>query len=312
MRMNDSPPPTPPPPPPTDSAAAITPDSAATKTQATKPLLTKQRLDQLLLARGLVDSRAQAQAMIMAGQVQVGGQVVTKAGQQTAFDAEIDLRQPPPLGQPWRVEIGARPGSLWPGSDRGGGVGYWILHRWLYRCAAGAGAVRVYAIDVGRGQLAWRLRQDPRVVVREGVNARYLSEDDVPELVDWLVADVSFISLTLALPAALSRLKPGGQLVALIKPQFELSPRDIEKGGVVRDPQRRQQAIDRITDWLSGLQLHGCRFALQGTIASPILRHHRQSGIFVGRQSDPKLIFAKPQFNRALKLQQRYFGPGCP
>jgi 23S rRNA (cytidine1920-2'-O)/16S rRNA (cytidine1409-2'-O)-methyltransferase len=133
------------------------------------------------------------------------------------------------------------------------------------------GAVRVYAIDVGRGQLAWRLRQDPRVEVREGVNSRYLTADDVPELVDWLVADVSFISLTLALPAALSRLKPGGQLVALIKPQFELSPRDIEKGGVVRDPQRRQQAIDRITDWLSGLDLHGCRFALQGTVASPIL-----------------------------------------
>jgi len=273
MRMNDSPPPTPPPPPPTDNAAAITSDSAAaTKTQATKPLLTKQRLDQLLLARGLVDSRAQAQAMIMAGQVQVGGQVVTKAGQQTAFDAEIDLRQPP---HPWVSRGGLKLAhaldhygldptgavALDIGSSTGGFTDV-LLAR---------GAVRVYAIDVGRGQLAWRLRQDPRVVVREGVNARYLSEDDVPELVDWLVADVSFISLTLALPAALSRLKPGGQLVALIKPQFELSPRDIEKGGVVRDPQRRQQAIDRITDWLSGLQLHGCRFALQGTIASPIL-----------------------------------------
>lgn len=273
MRMNDSPPPTPPPPPPTDNAAAITPDSAAaTKTQATKPLSTKQRLDQLLLARGLVDSRAQAQAMIMAGQVQVGGQVVTKAGQQTAFDAEIDLRQPP---HPWVSRGGLKlvhaldyygldptgAVALDIGSSTGGFTDV-LLAR---------GAARVYAIDVGRGQLAWRLRQDPRVQVREGVNARYLTSDDVPESVDWLVSDVSFISLTLALPAALNLLKPGGQLVALIKPQFELSPRDIEKGGVVRDPQRRQQAIDRITDWLSGLQLHGCRFALQGTVASPIL-----------------------------------------
>jgi 23S rRNA (cytidine1920-2'-O)/16S rRNA (cytidine1409-2'-O)-methyltransferase len=272
MRMNDSPPPTPPYPP-TDNAAAITSDSAAaTKTQATKPLSTKQRLDQLLLARGLVDSRAQAQAMIMAGQVQVGGQVVTKAGQQTAFDAEIDLKQPP---HPWVSRGGLKlvhaldlygldptgAVALDVGSSTGGFTDV-LLAR---------GAARVYAIDVGRGQLAWRLRQDPRVVVREGVNARYLTGDDVPESVDWLVSDVSFISLTLALPAALSRLKPGGQLVALIKPQFELSPRDIEKGGVVRDPQRRQQAIDRITDWLSGLELHGCRFARQGTVASPIL-----------------------------------------
>ena len=272
MRMNDSPPPTPPYPP-TDSADAITSDSAAaTKTQATKPLLTKQRLDQLLLARGLVDSRAQAQAMIMAGQVQVGGQVVTKAGQQTAFDAEIDLRQPP---HPWVSRGGLKLAHALEhyGLDPTGAVALDIGSSTggFTDVLLAKGAVRVYAIDVGRGQLAWRLRQDPRVQVREGVNSRYLSEDDVPELVDWLVADVSFISLTLALPAALSRLKPGGQLVALIKPQFELSPRDIEKGGVVRDPQRRQQAIDRITDWLSGLELHGCRFALQGTVASPIL-----------------------------------------
>jgi 23S rRNA (cytidine1920-2'-O)/16S rRNA (cytidine1409-2'-O)-methyltransferase len=268
MRMNDSPPPTPFPPP-TDSA----PNSTAADTPtATKPIVTKQRLDQLLLARGLVDSRAQAQAMIMAGQVQVGGQVVTKAGQQTAFDSEIDLKQPP---HPWVSRGGLKlvhalehygldptgAVALDIGSSTGGFTDVLLAK----------GAVRVYAIDVGRGQLAWRLRQDPRVEVREGVNSRYLTADDVPELVDWLVADVSFISLTLALPAALSRLKPGGQLVALIKPQFELSPRDIEKGGVVRDPQRRQQAIDRIISWISELEIHACRFALQGTVASPIL-----------------------------------------
>jgi 23S rRNA (cytidine1920-2'-O)/16S rRNA (cytidine1409-2'-O)-methyltransferase len=268
MRMNDSPPPTPFPPP-TDSA----PNSTAADTPtATKLLATKQRLDQLLLARGLVDSRAQAQAMIMAGQVQVGGQVVTKAGQQTAFDAEIDLKQPP---HPWVSRGGLKlvhalehygldptgAVALDIGSSTGGFTDVLLAK----------GAVRVYAIDVGRGQLAWRLRQDPRVEVREGVNSRYLTADDVPELVDWLVADVSFISLTLALPAALSRLKPGGQLVALIKPQFELSPRDIEKGGVVRDPARRQQAIDRITSWISELEINACRFVLQGTVASPIL-----------------------------------------
>jgi 23S rRNA (cytidine1920-2'-O)/16S rRNA (cytidine1409-2'-O)-methyltransferase len=268
MRMNDSPPPTPFPPP-TDSA----PNSTAADTPtATKLLATKQRLDQLLLARGLVDNRAQAQAMIMAGQVQVGGQVVTKAGQQTAFDAEIDLKQPP---HPWVSRGGLKlvhalehygldptgAVALDIGSSTGGFTDVLLAK----------GAVRVYAVDVGRGQLAWRLRQDLRVEVREGVNSRYLTADDVPELVDWLVADVSFISLTLALPAALSRLKPGGQLVALIKPQFELSPRDIEKGGVVRDPARRQQAIDRIINWISELAIHSCRFVLQGTVASPIL-----------------------------------------
>ncbi len=269
--MNDSHPPAPLP----DSP----PNEEATVKQG------KCRLDQLLMQRGLVESRTQAQAMIMAGQVQVAGQVVTKAGHPVSTGMAVELKQPP---YPWVSrgglklvqaieEFGLDPSGAVAvdiGSSTGGFTDVLLSH----------GAERVYAVDVGQNQLAWRLRQDPRVLVREGVNARYLTTDVVPEPFDWLVADVSFIGLRVALPAALTMLNPGGQVVALIKPQFELSPKEVAKGGVVRDPALRQKAVDTVVDWFENFTVDGRRFTLQGTVASPILGPAgNQEFLLVGR-----------------------------
>ncbi len=228
----------------------------------------KERLDKLLVDRGLAETREKARALIMAGQVYVNGQRVEKAGTKVREEAKIELKGE---GLPFvsrgglklahaLKEFGIRVKGL-TCADIGASTGGFT------DCLLQAGAKKVYAIDVGKGQLHYKLRRDPRVVLMEGVNARYLQAEDLPEPVDLVTIDVSFISLTKILPAALNILKPGGEIVALIKPQFEVGPEKVGKGGVVRDPKLHQEVLAKISHFARdklGLEV-------LGVTASPIL-----------------------------------------
>jgi 23S rRNA (cytidine1920-2'-O)/16S rRNA (cytidine1409-2'-O)-methyltransferase len=211
----------------------------------------RPRLDQALVDRGLAESRSQAQALVMAGKVFSGSQRLDKPGHRIAEDQPIEVRGPP---HPWvsrgglklahglsHFEIDAEGcTALDVGASTGGFTDVLLSE----------GAAHVYAVDVGRGQLAWKLRQDARVTVLEGVNARYLTNDQVPEPIDLVVCDASFIGLELALPAALALARPGAHLIALIKPQFEVGKGRVGKGGVVRDPALHEEVKTRIRAWL--------------------------------------------------------------
>jgi len=212
----------------------------------------KERLDKLVVDRGLAATRARAQSLILAGKVTVGGEVVTKAGQQVAEDAAVALREedhPYVSRGALKLEKGLDAFAIDPtglvaldvGASTGGFTDL-LLRR---------GAARVYAIDVGYGQLAWPLRQDPRVVVLERHNVRAMDLALVPEPADLAVIDVSFISLTLVLPRIVELLRPpaGKPIVALVKPQFEVGRELVGKGGVVRDEESRRGAIDKVSTW---------------------------------------------------------------
>ncbi len=223
------------------------------------------RLDQLLVTRGLCPSREKAQRSIMAGQVLVGGQKAEKPGTRVADDAVVELlagdkyvgrgglKLEAALDH-FQIPVAGRT-ALDIGASTGG----------FTDCLLQRGAAGVHAIDVGHGQIDWRLRNDPRVTVREGVNARFLTAEDTGGLVDICVADVSFISLTLILPAAFALLMPASDMVVLIKPQFELTPDKVGKGGVVRDPAFRGEAVEKIHRFV---EASGHRW--QGVIESPI------------------------------------------
>lgn len=226
----------------------------------------RERLDVALVRRGLVGSRARAQALVLAGRVRVDGGTVTKAGTAVAPEARLELVEPE---HPWASRgalklaaaldaFGIDPGGLDcldVGASTGGFTDL-LLAR---------GARRVIALDVGRGQLDWRLRSDPRVVVMEGVNARLLGADDLPFPADLATVDVSFISLRLVVPALLPHLRPGGRLVCLVKPQFEAGRGAVGKGGVVRDEQVRRAAIDGTVAALAALGLEPL-----GLVPSPV------------------------------------------
>ncbi len=214
----------------------------------------RRRLDQLLVERGLAESRARAQALVLAGLVQSGSRRLEKPGQLLAPDAPLQVRG---RDHPWVSRGGVK---LAHALDR-----FAIDPEGLICLDVGAstggftdvllarGAARVYAVDVGRGQLAWRLRNDARVVVLERTNARRLTGRQVPEPVNLVVCDVSFIGLDKALPAPLALTAENAGLIALIKPQFEVGRAQVERGGVVRDPGARQAAVERISAWLSAL-----------------------------------------------------------
>ena len=211
----------------------------------------KRRADQLLVEQGLAESRAKAQALILAGVVSVAGRRIDKPGTSLAEDTPLELAK---RDHPWvsrgglKLDFGLSHFAVDPtgalaldlGASTGGFTDV-LLTR---------GAARVYAIDVGRAQLAWKLRQDPRVVVLESTNARYLTRQEIPEPVDLLTCDASFIGLATLLPAPLALAAERADLVALIKPQFEAGPRDVGKGGVVRDPAIHQAVCDRIARWV--------------------------------------------------------------
>ncbi len=204
------------------------------------------RLDQLLVDRGLAESRAKAQALILAGQVLVDGKAAGKAGHAVPAASRLEVLAPPPYVsrgglkleaaiEQFHIAVEGRV-CLDAGASTGGFTDCLLQH----------GAARVYAVDVGAGQLAWKLRGDPRVVLKEGTNARYLRLEDIGEPVDVAVCDVSFISVTLILPAIAPLLRAAGEMVILIKPQFEVGRGQVGKGGIVRDPALHAETCARI------------------------------------------------------------------
>jgi 23S rRNA (cytidine1920-2'-O)/16S rRNA (cytidine1409-2'-O)-methyltransferase len=225
----------------------------------------RQRLDLILVERGLVDSREKGQALILAGDVMVDGQKVDKPGHAVAPDSKIELAdQPRYVGRGglkleaaldhFGIQVQGKV-CLDVGSSTGG----------FTDCLLQRGAARVYAIDVGTGQLDWKLRNDPRVIVHEQLNARYLSRKEVPEPVGLAVCDVSFISITMILPVIPNLLAKSAGMVILVKPQFELERHQVGKGGIIRDPALHQQACRRVEDAVKQL---GFQTAI---IPSPVL-----------------------------------------
>ena len=226
----------------------------------------KKRADQLLVDRGLAESRARAQALILAGLVFSGERKIEKAGQALTPDAILEVRG---KAHPWVSRGGIKLAhaldhfgwdvtgavALDVGASTGGFTD--VLLR--------KGAAKVYAVDVGTNQLAWTLRRDPRVIVHEKTNARYLDDAIVPEPVDIVVCDASFISLGKVLGKALGFAAPDGRLIALVKPQFEAEREEIGKGGVVRDPEVHQRVCGAAADWVRSRG-----WTVEGLVPSPI------------------------------------------
>ena len=208
----------------------------------------RMRLDQLLSQRGLVASREKAKALILAGEVKVNGQRSDKAGKEIDTASTIEVAAPPPYVGRGGYKIAkaldhwAIDPTGWICLDIGSSTGGFT------DCLLQRGAARVYAFDVGTNQMDWRLRNDPRVVLREGVNARNLQPGDTPEKSQLAVCDVSFISVTIILPVLPPLLCEDGGLVILVKPQFEVGREQVGKGGIVRDGVLHRQAIDRVAN----------------------------------------------------------------
>jgi 23S rRNA (cytidine1920-2'-O)/16S rRNA (cytidine1409-2'-O)-methyltransferase len=214
--------------------------------------MSKTRIDLLLVERGLFESRAKARAAIEAGGVRVNGQVVSKPSEAAPDDAEIEAKAAHPWVGRGALKL-AHALSFWLISpldkvvlDIGASTG-----GFTQVCLAG-GARRVYAVDVGRGQLHAEVAGDPRVVNLEGLDARKLDAEHIPEPPELIVCDASFIGLEKALPAALKLAAPGADLIALVKPQFEVGPAKVGKGGVVKDEAARQGALDGVASFLEG------------------------------------------------------------
>ena len=242
----------------------------ASETPPRSPKPSKQRLDCLLVARGLFESREKAQRAIMAGEVVALGERQNdslKPGTRVPEDIEVAIKAPPRYVSRggFKLEGALEKFQVDPtgltcldiGASTGGFTDCLLQH----------GAAKVHAIDVGHSQLDWKIRSDPRVMVREKCNARFLSREEVPDPIPLCVIDVSFISLTLILPAAFELLTPDGVILALIKPQFELSREEVGKGGIVREAELHQKAVEKIRQFTTD-QL-GKTWA--GVMVSPIL-----------------------------------------
>lgn len=220
----------------------------------------------MLVARGLAPNRAKAQALIRAGQVFAGTVRLDKPGHGVGEDLDLEVRAALPYVSRGGLKLAhaidhfgfdaSGRSALDIGASTGGFSDVLLQN----------GARRVYAVDVGRGQLDWGLRNDPRVIVLEGVNARYLSRREVPEPIEALVCDASFIGLKTVLPAALDLVTPGGWLVALIKPQFEVGRDKVGKKGVVRDPELHRSVCTDIEAWLAARP----GWAVRGVTESPV------------------------------------------
>lgn len=228
----------------------------------------KKRVDQLVVERGLAESRSKAQALIMAGAVFSGEKKIDKAGTQLGEDAPLEVRGKP---HPWVSRGGLKliqaieefslditdKTVIDVGASTGGFTDVCLHHR----------AAKVYAVDVGHGQLAWKLRGDERVVVLEKTNARYLTAQEIPDPVNMIVCDASFIGLRTVLPAPMSLAADGCILVALIKPQFEVGKGNVGKGGVVRDPELHAEVCQKIENWITD-DMDG--WSVLGLTTSPI------------------------------------------
>jgi len=226
----------------------------------------KERVDALLVARGLCESREQAKRLVLAGEVRSGDRLIEKPSVTLALDAPLEIKE--------KLKFVGRGGLKLEGAleqfqvdvtglvcaDVGASTGGFT------DCLLQRGALRVHALDVGTNQLAWKIRNDPRVQVKEKFNARHMQLADLGEAVDLAVMDLSFISLTKVLPAVFSVLKPQGQVICLIKPQFELERDDIGKGGIVRDHALHEKAVGKIREFVAGSGLKNWR----GLVESPI------------------------------------------
>ncbi|MDP6564110.1 MAG: TlyA family RNA methyltransferase [Alphaproteobacteria bacterium] len=245
----------------------------------------KQRLDLLLVERGLAESRNRAQALIMAGRVFSGERRLDKAGLMLPVDAALETRG---REHPWvsrggvKLAHGLRNFAIDPAGARcldigasTGGFTDVLLH---------GGATLVHAVDVGHGQLAWSLRNDHRVVVHERTNARYLDRAQVPDAVDLIVCDASFIGLRTILPAPMALAGPGARLIALIKPQFEVGPGRVGKGGVVRDATLHAEVCDGIAEWLAARP----GWQVLGVTASPITGPEGNVEFLIGARRDDR------------------------
>ena len=225
----------------------------------------KARIDQTLVERGFFESREHAKRAIMAGEVRVGEQPITKAAAMIDLDAAISIAESPQFVGRGALKLSGAldffkidPNgkvALDIGASTGG----------FTDCLLQRGAAKVFAVDVGRGQLAWKIRNDPRVVVLEKVNARFLSSEHIPEPIDLCVIDVSFISLTLILPRAFELITPDGMILALIKPQFELQRKDVGRGGIVREPALHEKAQQKIVKFAQE-----AKYDVVGVVPSPI------------------------------------------
>ena len=212
----------------------------------------KERADALLVAQGLCESREQAKRLILAGEVMAGTSVVAKPSTKLTNDTNLTVKERPKYVGRGGLKIegaldafGIDPTDMTcldVGASTGG----------FTDCLLQRGATKVHAVDVGTNQLAWKLRSDPRVIVKEKFNARHMTPEDIGEPIDLAVTDVSFISLTKILPPMFATLDDDGHIVCLIKPQFELERDDISKGGIVRDPALHQRAVDKIHDFVTG------------------------------------------------------------
>lgn len=228
--------------------------------------MAKQRADQMLVDRGLAESRTRAQALIMAGLAFAGERKIDKPGQMLAEDTVIDVRG---RDHPWvsRGGIKLAHGLAHFGWDVAGAVAIDVGSSTggFTDVLLSGGAARVYAVDSGTNQLAWKLRQDPRVIVHEQTSARILTPAHIPEPVDLVVCDASFIGLAKVLDVPLGFARPGARLMALIKPQFEAGRDEVGKGGVVRDPAVHARVCGEVTDWLTGIG-----WQVEGVVQSPI------------------------------------------
>lgn len=245
-----------------------TADSGPKATYRNQQRMPKKRIDQMLVDRGLAESRAKAQAVIMAGLVYCEDRRLDKPGLMLDEEKPLTVKG---AAHPWVSRGGLKlvhaldrfnidptgKVAIDVGASTGGFTDV-LLNR---------GAAKVYAVDVGHGQLAWSLRQDPRVVVLERTNARHLNPEIIPELADMVVCDASFIGLETVLPAALALTRPRAVLAALIKPQFEVGKGRVGKGGVVRDPALHAEVCERIARWIGGLP----SWSVAGIEDSPIL-----------------------------------------
>lgn len=248
--------------------------------------MVKKRADQLLVERGLVESRSKAQAYIMAGVVFSGEKKIEKAGQQLAEEAPLDVKS---KEHPWvsrgglklvqaieEFKIDVTGMTVIDVGASTGGFTDVCLHN---------GASKVYAVDVGHGQLAWKIRNDERVIVLEKTNARYLTEKEIPDLVDLIVCDASFIGLQTVLPAAMARAKKSCILVALIKPQFEVGKGNVGKGGVVRDTELHKEVCEKIKNWIAD-EMNG--WNVIGLTTSPIKGPEGNIEFLIGAKYEPE------------------------
>jgi 23S rRNA (cytidine1920-2'-O)/16S rRNA (cytidine1409-2'-O)-methyltransferase len=243
------------------------------------------------VARGLAKSRAQAQALILAGRVQVAGLVSPKAGALVPGEVHITLKELAPFVSRGGEKLAgaldhfqvdpAGKVALDAGASTGG----------FTHCLLTRGAVKVYAVDVGYGQLDAGLRGDPRVVVLERLNIRHLRQEAIPEPIDLITLDLSFISLTLVLPKILEFLRPGGEILAMVKPQFEVGKGQVGKGGVVREPHLQEEAVQRVATAAAGLGL-SVSPAFPAPLKGP--KGNQEYFLYLIRQDDPTPTIDKP------------------